>query len=167
MGQHQTDVCSASVMYNQSPRITWLATSSQLICHSSCVKEMGFDRMNCWAKLFLRLFRHFDLKTLDDLYERVLARGWFPVNRSTEYIRSRGMTQSKQDKVMECAFAEYIGIEPPTDFSETQPKSPAMLINWRILRCIMQFGMTAEERRRVCKFDRPPKGSNFTIPRHR
>ena len=127
----------------------------------------GFDRMNCWAKLFLRLLRHFDLKTIDELYERVLARGWFPVNRSTEYILSRGMTQSKQDKVMVRAFAEYVGIEPPTDFSETQPKSPAMLINWRILRCIMQFGMTAEERRRVCKFDRPPKGSNFTIPRRR
>ena len=128
-------------------------------------REDGKSKMNLWAKLFLRILRHLELKTIDDLYDRVLTRGWFPANRSAENIEKCGQGISRYDIRLVDAFAEYIGDPKPDSYCETQPRSPAILINWRVLKCIMQHGFSAEDRKCVVYFDKPPIGSNIFIPR--
>ena len=89
----------------------------------------GFNNIHRWARLILRLMTALQMETLDDLFDEVIRRGWFPVNRSDSDI-------CDSDRRTVDAFADYLGISHPTDYRETNPTSVAMLASWRILRYV-------------------------------
>lgn len=125
----------------------------------------GPAEMQNWAQLFIRILNHLRISTIDDLYDRVVSRGWFPAKRSLEDIQQSGRGISRHDTNIVDAFAQYIGVPRPIDYSETHPQSPALLINWRVLRCILHYGFTDEDREKVVRFSRPSGKSKIPIPR--
>ena len=100
-----------------------------------------FNRMAHWTVFILRMMQI--LPTLEDLFDKVRTNGWFPVNRTIEFT---GGYVAKPDKRMVDDFAKYIGVAKPYDYSETNLCSVALLINWRVIRCVMLHGMDAKQR---------------------
>lgn len=82
--------------------------------------------MGHWAAFIIRLMQILEVSTLTELLDLASSRGWFPVNRTGD------MCENERNTVN--AFAEYLEIPPPTNYSESRPTSVAMLISWRILR---------------------------------
>lgn len=112
----------------------------------------GVEHMPKWAHFFRWLLNVMGLKSLDELYQKVLQKGWYPVNRSAEDV-ARDNTPTNNTNVH--SFARYLSRPLPLDFAETVPKSAVMMMNWRILRCILHFGLTTEIRKKISKLKRP------------
>ena len=128
-------------------------------------KNPGRNDMRLWAVLFNRLLKFFKLSTIDDLCDMVMANAWVPISRGPDAIANSRDGYSTIDIRMVNAFADYTGVPRPQDYGESQLRSPAMLINWRVLRCLLQFGMTPAQRQEVCMFPRPAPGVWPQVPR--
>ena len=54
------------------------------------------------------------------------------------------------------SFAKYLAMAESDDYADTLPKSSAMLVHWRVLRLVVQFGSNKKERlhikRIICVF---------------
>ena len=103
----------------------------------------NFTRMGEWAAFLLRIMDMLQVNTLDDLFDKVRRNGWFPVNRSVEFTNGY---VAKPDKRMVDGFAKYIGVAKPEDYSETNLGSLTLLVNWRVVRCIMLHGLDTQQR---------------------
>ena len=120
----------------------------------------GIQCMFLWAGYFRRLLDSFKLKTVKELHDRVLAEGWSPINRG---VHSMGKPCGGDQRMID-AFAEYLHLPHPTSYAETAPCSPALLIQWRILRCILLHGLSTRQRRDLNAFSkRPTKNRNYRL----
>ncbi len=115
--------------------------------HGDVVVHMPY-----WAAFFRQIIDELNLTPLVSLHQKVLKQGWYPVNRSATDVGDEETTSTRMVK----AFSEYLHVPPPSDFAETVPKSPTMLIHWRILRCLMQFGLAPSSRLRIKRMKKPP-----------
>ena len=64
-------------------------------------------------------------------------------------------SQSQKNVIMIDAFSDYLGLGHPTEYIESMPRHPAMLIHWRVLVCILQFGFSEQGRDEVVRFPQP------------
>ena len=101
------------------------------------------NNMPSWALFIIGIIDILGLYSLEDLLDEVRSNGWFPANRSLKYTKGQ---VGRHDKTMVDAFANYINIPNPQDYSETNPKSLALLVNWRIIRAIMRHGLNYQQR---------------------
>lgn len=111
----------------------------------------GAEHMAYWAHLLRQIMDVVGDATIHELHQRVCTKGWFPVNRSEEEIEQEDTVAKRLVRT----FAEYLAIPEPESFAETLPKSPAMLVHWRVLRCVMQFGLNKTQRRHLYKLPKP------------
>lgn len=87
------------------------------------------DDARHWNLFMIQLLQIMNLATLEDLYEAVIANGWYPANRNAA-------AGPALDVHIVNAFADANGYEHPEDYRETAPTHVAMLVNWRVLRYV-------------------------------
>ena len=114
----------------------------------------GDGAMPKWAAVFKRILGMTNSQTIFDLHSKVLSEGWFPPNRSAA---SAGPVCAG-DKVMIDSFARYINVAAPMSYAESAPASPAMIIQWRVLRAIMINALARSQRQSLKSMMTPPGG---------
>lgn len=120
------------------------------------------DDARHWNLFMIQLLQIMNLATLEDLYEAVIANGWYPANRNAA-------AGPALDVHIVNAFADANGYEHPEDYRETAPTHVAMLVNWRVLRAIMTFGMDDQQRRSIrnMKMEKDRLADNPQVPKRR
>ena len=126
----------------------------------SCITygRVDAETMNNWGKLFNRIMDKLGLDDIHELLDFVLSNGWFPINRKEENVQLTGRHQR-----LITAFHQYLGLPGTPSFHETQPKSPAVLISWRILLCLFSFGFTRDTLRTLCSFKRAGATTKYDL----